>query len=128
MSDSVSETPAGSAEAPAAARASEADDNLLILTLRNTVLFPQTVLPITIRSERTIAAAPRRRSNHSARSASCCSGTRRRPIRSSTACYRVGTLASIVRYVTAPDGSAPPDLPGRAALQRAPITPAASPI
>ena len=30
---------------------------MIILSLRNTVLFPQTVLPITIRSERTIAGA-----------------------------------------------------------------------
>ena len=85
MSDSVSETPAGSAEAPAPARASEADDNLLILTLRNTVLFPQVVLPITIRRERSVAAA--QEAVKSQRKVGfCCSGTRTRTIRSSTAC------------------------------------------
>src|SRR5579862_4371722 len=107
MSDPVvDETPAGTGQAPVAARASEAaaDDNLLILTLRNTVLFPQTVLPITIRSERSIAAA--QEAVKSQRKIGFV--LQRDPDEADPqldGLYRVGTLASIVRYVTAPDGS-----------------------
>ena len=86
------------------AAAPTADDNLLILTLRNTVLFPQTVLPISIRSERSIAAA--QEAVKSRRKIGFV--LQRDPEKDDPeidGLYRVGTLASIVRYVTAPDGS-----------------------
>jgi len=79
-------------------------DSLIILTLRNTVLFPQTVLPIAIRNERTIAAA--QEAIKSQRKVGFV--LQRDPEADDPALeglHRVGTMASIVRYVTAPDGS-----------------------
>jgi ATP-dependent Lon protease len=80
------------------------DDNLLILALRNTVLFPQTVLPVSIRSERSIAAA--QEAVKSQRKIGFV--LQRDPEQEDPqfdGLYRVGTLASVVRYVTAADGS-----------------------
>ncbi len=80
------------------------EDALIILPVRNTVLFPRMIQPISIGRARSIAAA-----QEAARS--------ERPIgilqqRNPTAevpteadLYRIGTIATIVRYVTAPDGS-----------------------
>ncbi len=79
-------------------------DSLIILTLRNTVLFPLTVLPIAIRNERTIAAA--QEAIKSQRKVGFV--LQRDPEADDPALeglHRVGTMASIVRYVTAPDGS-----------------------
>jgi ATP-dependent Lon protease len=91
---------------PGAAEATLAidTDSLIILTLRNTVLFPQTVLPIAIRNERTIAAA--QEAIKSQRKVGFV--LQRDPEADDPALeglHRVGTMASIVRYVTAPDGS-----------------------
>jgi len=88
----------------AAATAAAAGDDLIILSLRNTVLFPQTVLPITIRSERSIAAA--QEAVKTQRKVGLV--LQRDPEQddpSLDGLHRIGTLASIVRYVTAPDGS-----------------------
>ena len=99
MSDAV-------ADAPVAAEISGdlIVDNLLILSLRNTVLFPQTVLPITIRNPRSIAAA-----QEAVRSQRKIGFVLQRDPEEDDpefdGLHRVGTLASIVRYVTAPDGS-----------------------
>ncbi len=62
MSDANDQTLAGAAGAvpakePQAAEAAADDNVLIILPVRNTVLFPQVVLPIAIRRERSIAAA-----------------------------------------------------------------------
>ena len=79
-------------------------DSLIILTLRNTVLFPQTVLPIAIRNERTIAAA-----QEAIKSQRKVGFVLQRDAEADDpeleGLHRVGTMASIVRYVTAPDGS-----------------------
>jgi ATP-dependent Lon protease len=94
-------TSPGGLEAQAAAAA---DNTLIILPVRNTVLFPHTVLPIAIQSERNIAAAQ----------AAVKAGRRiglllqLDPAKEDAApeeLHRVGTIASIVRYVTAPDGT-----------------------
>jgi ATP-dependent Lon protease len=96
LEDEVAKIDAGTAPA--------VEDNLLILTLRNTVLFPQTVLPISIRSERSIAAA--QEAVKSQRKIGLV--LQRDPEQDDPefeGLYRVGTMASIVRYVTAADGS-----------------------
>jgi ATP-dependent Lon protease len=80
------------------------DDAQIILPMRNTVLFPHTVLPIAIESERNIAAAQ----------AAVKAGRRiglllqldsAKEDPTPEELHRVGTIASIVRYVTAPDGT-----------------------
>jgi ATP-dependent Lon protease len=94
-------TGAGELDAQASAAA---DDTQIILPLRDTVLFPHTVLPIAIESERNIAAAQ----------AAVKAGRRIGLLLQLDAAkenptpeelHRIGTIASIVRYVTAPDGT-----------------------
>ncbi len=114
MSDAKDETPLTAGPVPAGPVSPELliaeetpavdTDSLIILTLRNTVLFPQTVLPIAIRNERTIAAA--QEAIKSQRKVGFV--LQRDPEADDPALeglHRVGTMASIVRYVTAPDGS-----------------------
>ncbi len=100
----VSELTATSASGLDAQTSPAADDTQIILPVRNTVLFPHTVLPIAIESERNIAAAQ----------AAVKAGRRiglllqLDPAKEDPApeeLHRVGTIASIVRYVTAPDGT-----------------------
>ncbi len=89
---------------PAPAAAAVQEDVLIILPVRNSVLFPQVVLPIAISRERTVAGAQeavksRRKvglllQRDSAEDDPAPEGL-----------HRVGTIASIVRYVTAPDGT-----------------------
>ncbi|HUA52800.1 MAG TPA: endopeptidase La [Candidatus Sulfotelmatobacter sp.] len=80
------------------------DDALIIVPTRNMVLFPGLVLPVTIGRERSIAAAQEAvRSGH--------------PIGlllqrapdvddpAPTDFHHIGTVASVVRYLTAPDGA-----------------------
>jgi ATP-dependent Lon protease len=86
------------------ATASLPPDVLPLVTVRNMVLFPGTVLPVTMGRPRTISAAQ--------------AGVRaERPVGlllqrevgvedpSPVDLHRIGTVASILRYVTAPDGS-----------------------
>jgi ATP-dependent Lon protease len=94
-----------SAEADAPEPAQTAvDDSLIILSLRNTVLFPQTVLPVTIRSARTIAGA-----QEAVKTRRKVGFVLQRDAEQDEpdpdGLHRVGTMASIVRYVTAPDGT-----------------------
>jgi ATP-dependent Lon protease len=81
-----------------------AEDTLIILSLRNTVLFPQTVLPITIQSERTIAGAQEAvKSRRKVGLVLQRDAAQEDP--EAEGLHRVGTMASIVRYVTAADGT-----------------------
>jgi ATP-dependent Lon protease len=100
----VSELTATSASGLDAQSSPAADDTQIILPMRNTVLFPRTVLPIAIESERNIAAAQ----------AAFKAGGRiglllqldpAKEDPTPEELHRVGTIASIVRYVTAPDGT-----------------------
>ncbi len=78
-------------------------DAMIIVPVRNTVLFPNTVIPITIGRARSVAAA-----QHAVREQRQVGILMQRdpalnepmPIDM----HRVGTLANIVRYITAPDG------------------------
>src|SRR5215471_2461163 len=79
-------------------------DALIIVPVRNTVLFPGIVLPVTIGRARSIAAAQQavRQQRQVGillqREADMVDPT---PID----LHRIGTVANIVRYITAPDGS-----------------------
>jgi ATP-dependent Lon protease len=79
-------------------------DALIIVPVRNTVLFPGHVLPITIGRQRSIAAAQqavreqRQVGILMQRSADVADPT---PLDM----HRMGTVANVVRYITAPDGA-----------------------
>jgi len=79
-------------------------DALIIVPVRNTVLFPGHVLPITIGRQRSIAAAQqavreqRQVGILMQRSADVSDPT---PVDM----HRMGTVANVVRYITAPDGT-----------------------
>jgi ATP-dependent Lon protease len=81
-----------------------AEDVLIILPVRNTVLFPQVVLPIAIQRERTVAGAQEAvRSRRKVGLLLQRDASEEEP--AVEGLHRVGTVASIVRYVTAPDGT-----------------------
>jgi ATP-dependent Lon protease len=79
-------------------------DALIVVPVRNTVLFPGLVLPITLGRQKSIAAAQQAVRDQRQvgillqRDAEVSDPT---PIDM----HRMGTLANIVRYITAPDGS-----------------------
>src|SRR3954471_6364417 len=79
-------------------------DAMIIMPVRNFVLFPGVVMPVTVGRQRSIAAAQQ-------------AVREQRPVGilmqrdpqleepSPIDMHRMGTIANIVRYVTAPDGS-----------------------
>jgi ATP-dependent Lon protease len=80
------------------------DDMLIILPVRNLVLFPGVVLPVTMHRERTIAGA--REAVRTERKVGFL--LQHDPQTSEPTgddLYKVGTAASILRHVTAPDGT-----------------------
>ena len=87
-----------------AVTASPPSDALIIIPVRNLVLFPGMVIPVTVGRERSIAAA-----QHALRNQRQVGILMQResgiadPV--VVDLYRIGTIANIVRYVTAPDGS-----------------------
>ncbi len=97
----ASDESAGGATAPIP---SLPPDALIIVPVRNTVLFPGHVLPITIGRQRSIAAAQqavreqRQVGILMQRSADVADPT---PLDM----HRMGTVANVVRYITAPDGA-----------------------
>jgi ATP-dependent Lon protease len=98
MNDTVAAAPSGSSASPPPAALKE--DVLIILPVRNAVLFPQVVLPIAIRRERSVAAAKASRKVGLL--------LQKDPAQDDASpenLHRVGTMASIVRYVTAADGT-----------------------
>jgi ATP-dependent Lon protease len=92
------------AGAPAATMRPVPADALIIVPVRNTVLFPSQVLPITIGRPRSIAAAQQALRDQRQvgilmqRNAEADDPA---PIDM----HRMGTVANVVRYITAPDGS-----------------------
>ena len=80
------------------------EDVLIIVPVRNMVLFPGVVLPVTVGRERSIAAA-----EEAARSGRKIGFLLQRDPEKQNPTpadlYKVGTVASLLRYVTAPDGS-----------------------
>jgi ATP-dependent Lon protease len=81
-----------------------ASDALIIVPLRDTVLFPGTVFPVAIQRPRSIEAAQK-----ALREGSQIGVLMQRDSAiaepSADDLYRIGTVANILRYVTAPDGS-----------------------
>ena len=80
------------------------DDALIILPVRNTVMFPRMIQPISIGRPMSVSAA-----QEAARSERPIGVLQQRnpdaDAPAETDLYRVGTIATIVRYMTAPDGS-----------------------
>ena len=95
------------------------DDMLIILPVRNLVLFPGVILPVAIKREKTVARRAGGRARRRQGRASCCRRIPRPSDPGFDDLHRIGTVASIVRYVTAPDGTHHLVVPGRAALPRA---------
>ena len=92
----------GSAALPAALRLDS--DTLLIVPVRNLVLFPGVVLPVTVGRQRSVAAAQ----EAVRRSKQVGFLLQRDPIATDPTgieLHRTGTIANILRYITSPDGS-----------------------
>src|ERR1700716_4128114 len=78
------------------------EDALILITTRNLVLFPGTVLPITLGRQRSIAAAQTAiRLNRPVGLVLQREATTEDPI--ALDLHRVGTEANLLRYVTSPD-------------------------
>ena len=93
---------AKSTEAPAMAPLPS--DALIILAVRNTVLFPGLVLPITVGRPGSVAAA--QQAVREQRQVGILMQRDAEVADPSPAdMHRIGTVANLVRYVTAPDGS-----------------------
>ena len=89
---------------PSATAAKISDDMLIVIPVRNLVLFPGTVLPVAINRERSLAAA--QEAVRSERKVGFL--LQHDPeLQSPTGrdLYKVGTVANIVRYVTGQDGT-----------------------
>jgi ATP-dependent Lon protease len=94
----------GEQAAAATTRSALPADALIIVPVRNMVLFPGTVLPITISRSRSVAAA--QQAVRDQRQVGIL--MQREPDVADPVpidLHRVGTVANIVRYLTAPDGS-----------------------
>jgi ATP-dependent Lon protease len=80
------------------------EDAVIILAVRNTVLFPGMILPLTVRRRRSVAAA-----QEAARGERPLGVLLQRDAATDTPSeadlYRVGTVATVLRFVTAPNGS-----------------------
>src|SRR4051812_46509427 len=80
------------------------DDMLIIVPVRNMVLFPGTVLPVAINRDRSLAAAQEAvRAERKVGFLLQYDPETQVPTGSDV--YRVGTMANIVRYVTGQDGT-----------------------
>src|SRR4051794_37810260 len=79
-------------------------DHMIILPVRQTVLFPGTVLPLAIDRKSSIAAAQEAvRSEHMIGVILQKDAAADEPTREQL--YSVGTAAQIIRYITSPDGT-----------------------
>ena len=100
----VTPRPAQSPEASGAAPGRLPDDVLGIVPVRNVVLFPGIVMPLSLGRPKSIAAA--QEAARSQRRSACCSASPKPTTRCARSAVReVGCLAGILRYVTAPDGN-----------------------
>jgi ATP-dependent Lon protease len=96
--------PAETAASAGAARPALPADAMIILAMRNTVLFPGMVLPLTIGREASVAAA--QEAVRTQRPIGLL--LQRDPETAETGpadLYEIGTVARVLRYLTAPDGS-----------------------
>jgi ATP-dependent Lon protease len=82
----------------------KAEDGLVILPVRNMVLFPQTILPLAVRRERSVAAA--QEAVKSGRKVGLLlQKDAEQDDPTPEGLHRIGTIATIVRYVTGADGT-----------------------
>lgn len=82
----------------------EVPEELPILPLRNTVLYPGTVIPITVGRNKSIKLAQEYgRSNHPIGVATQKANETEEPAFEDI--YKIGTMARIIKYVSMPDGS-----------------------
>src|SRR5687768_5261131 len=103
---STHEKPTPAPDAPAEARQAPTlpPDMLIILPVRNMVLFPGVVMPVAIKRDRTVAGAQEAVRTE----AKVGFLLQKKPDTEEPGfddLHRVGTVASIVRYLTAPDGT-----------------------
>ena len=102
----TNENPAPLSAAPADARPAPSlpEDMLIILPVRNMVLFPGVILPVAIKRDKTVAGA-----QEAVRTESKVGFLLQKRANTEEPgfddLHRVGTVASIVRYLTAPDGT-----------------------
>ncbi len=100
----TNQTPPAAQDAPASPGPSLPDDMLIILPVRNMVLFPGVVLPVAIKREKTVAGA-----QEAVRAEAKVGFLLQKNAETEDPgfddLHRVGTVASIVRYITAPDGT-----------------------
>jgi ATP-dependent Lon protease len=87
-----------------AARTAPADDTLIILPVRDMVLFPGTVFPLTLARERTIKAA-QQALREERPVGLLMQRDREQAEPAGIDLHRIGTVANILRYVNAPDGT-----------------------
>ncbi|MEI2788640.1 MAG: endopeptidase La [Steroidobacteraceae bacterium] len=80
------------------------DDMLIILPVRNLVLFPGVILPVAIKREKTVAGA-QEAVRVEGKVGFLLQKNPETEDPSFDALHRIGTAATIVRYVTAPDGT-----------------------
>ena len=100
----TNQTPPAAQDAPASPGPSLPDDMLIILPVRNMVLCPGVVLPVAIKREKTVAGA-----QEAVRAEAKVGFLLQKNAETEDPgfddLHRVGTVASIVRYITAPDGT-----------------------
>src|SRR4030095_747118 len=106
MDQNANTTPITAAAAQNAARTAPSlpEDMLIILPVRNMVLFPGVILPVAIKREKTVAAAQEAMRTE-AKVGFLLEKKRDTEDPGFDDLHRIGTVASIVRYVTAPDGT-----------------------
>ena len=80
------------------------DDALIIIPMRNTVLFPGVVIPLSIGRSQSVAAA-QEAARSEARLGIILQRDPEVDVPGPDDLHAVGTVAEVLRYVTAPDGS-----------------------
>ena len=91
---------------PAARAASELPyDGLIIIPVRNLVLFPGLIVPLNVARGASRSRPRRKPRARAGASACCCSASPDARIPRARDLYTVGTTAGILRYLTTPDGA-----------------------
>jgi ATP-dependent Lon protease len=104
MSNNEPMTAKPAAASERADRPSLPDDMLIILPVRNLVPFPGVVLPVAMKREKTVAGA-QEAVRTEAKVGFLLQKNAETEDPGFDELYRVGTVASVIRYLTAPDGT-----------------------
>ncbi len=108
-------TPARAA-AVASPRVDLPQDALIIVPVRGFVLFPGVVMPVTVGRAPNRSPQRKRPSGKDVQSAFSCSAMANDEDALPLNMHRMGVVASVLRYIAAPDGRSSFDLPGRTTL------------